>query len=221
MAISVYILDDHEIVRRGLTHLLRTEDDITIVGGTASATRAVQRIRVLRPDVAILDVRVAGGSGISVCREIRSSMTPTPACLMLTSYPDDEAVVAAIMAGAAGYVLKQITGIDLIAAVRTVAAGGSLLDPTASAAVMARMRDYPLKDPVDVRYESLSLHERRILALIATGMTNKEISVDLGLGEKAVRGHVSRLLRKLGFARRTEAAVFSVRRSSSARTYPF
>ena len=133
MSISVFLLDDHEIVRRGIAQLLETEDDIEVVGEAGTAAQAMARIPALRPDVAILDVRLPDGEGVSVCRDIRSAVSPPPACLMLTSYPDDEALFGAIMAGAAGYLLKQVTGVDLVGAVRTVAAGGSLLDPQATA----------------------------------------------------------------------------------------
>jgi DNA-binding NarL/FixJ family response regulator len=157
--------------------------------------------------VAILDVRLPDGEGVSVCRDIRSTVSPAPACLMLTSYLDDEALFGAIIAGAAGYLLKQVTGVDLVGAVRSVAAGGSLLDPEATAVVLRRLRMG--EDPADPRYDSLSPQERRILRLIADGLTNRQIGADMFLAEKTVKNYVSSLLHKLGFARRTEAAVWA------------
>ena len=213
MGISVFLLDDHEIVRRGIAQLLESEDDIEIVGEASSAAQALARVPALRPDVAILDVRLPDGDGVSVCRDLRSAVTPPPACLMLTSYSDDEALFGAIMAGASGYLLKQVAGIDLVGAVRTVAAGGSLLDPRATAAVLKRLRKGD--EPDDPRFESLSPQERRILALIADGLTNRQIGAKLFLAEKTVKNYVSSLLHKLGFSRRTEAAVYSAERRSS------
>jgi DNA-binding NarL/FixJ family response regulator len=207
VSISVFLLDDHEIVRRGVAQLLESEDDIQVVGEAASAAQAMARIPALRPDVAILDVRLPDGEGVSVCRDIRSTVDPPPACLMLTSYLDDEALFGAIVAGAAGYVLKQVAGVDLVGAVRTVAAGGSLLDPKATALVLARLREGD--KPADPRYASLSPQEQRILALIADGLTNRQIGAEMFLAEKTVKNYVSSLLHKLGFARRTEAAVFA------------
>jgi DNA-binding NarL/FixJ family response regulator len=207
MPISVFLLDDHEIVRRGIAQLLDAEDDITVAGEAATAAQALARIPALRPDVAILDVRLPDGDGVTVCRDIRSAVSPPPACLMLTSYSDDEALFGAIMAGASGYLLKQITGIDLVGAVRTVAAGGSLLDPKATAVVLERLRKGD--EPTDPRYASLSPQEKRILGLIADGLTNRQIGAELYLAEKTVKNYVSSLLHKLGFARRTEAAVYA------------
>jgi DNA-binding NarL/FixJ family response regulator len=206
VTISVFLLDDHEVVRRGIAQLLESEDDIEIVGEAGTAAQAMARIPALRPDVAILDVRLPDGEGVTVCRDVRSAVTPPPACLMLTSYSDDEALFGAIMAGAAGYLLKQVTGVDLVQAVRTVAAGGSLLHPNATAAVLERLRRSG--EPADPRYESLSPQERRILGLIADGLTNRQIGTAMYLAEKTVKNYVSSLLRKLGFARRTEAAVY-------------
>lgn len=205
--ISVFLLDDHEIVRRGIAALLQTEDDITVIGEAGTASQAMARIPALRPDVAILDVRLPDGEGVSVCRDLRSTIDPPPACLMLTSYLDDEALFGAIVAGAAGYLLKQVAGIDLVGAVRTIAAGGSLLDPKATAVVLERLRKGD--EPADPRYASLSPQERRILALIADGLTNRQIGADMYLAEKTVKNYVSSLLHKLGFARRTEAAVYA------------
>jgi DNA-binding NarL/FixJ family response regulator len=212
VGISVFLLDDHEVVRRGIAQLLETEDDIRIVGEASSVAQAMARIPALRPDVAILDVRLPDGDGVSVCRDIRSVLTPPPACLMLTSYSDDEALFGAIMAGAAGYLLKQVTGVDLVGAVRTVAAGGSLLDPNATAAVLAKLRQG--NEPEDPRFQSLSPQEQRILCLIAEGLTNRQIGAEMYLAEKTVKNYVSSLLHKLGFSRRTEAAVYEADRRS-------
>ena len=203
----MFLLDDHEIVRRGIAALLETEDDIMVIGEAGTASQAMARVPALRPDVAILDVRLPDGEGVSVCRDLRSSVVPPPACLMLTSYLDDEALFGAIVAGAAGYLLKQVAGIDLVGAVRTVAAGGSLLDPKSTAVVLERLRKG--NEPADPRYASLSPQERRILALIADGLTNRQIGTDMYLAEKTVKNYVSSLLHKLGFARRTEAAVYA------------
>ena len=207
MTISVFLLDDHEIVRRGLADLLEAEDDIAVVGEAATAAQAVAQVPALLPDVAVLDVRLPDGDGVSVCRELRSSITPAPACLMLTSHSDDEALFGAIMAGACGYLLKQVSGVDLVGAIRTVAAGGSLLDPTAATAVLERMRRGWMPD--DPRYATLSPQERRILDHIADGRTNRQIGAEMHLAEKTVKNYVSSLLHKLGVTRRTEAAVFA------------
>jgi DNA-binding NarL/FixJ family response regulator len=207
VAITVFLLDDHEIVRRGIAQLLMTEDDIEVVGEAGTAAQALARIPALRPDVAILDVRLPDGDGVTVCRDVRSSVTPPPACLMLTSYSDDEALFGAIMAGAAGYLLKQVAGTDLVGAVRTIAAGDSLLDPKATAAVLERLRKGA--EPEDPRFASLSPQERRILDLIADGLTNRQIGAEMYLAEKTVKNYVSSLLHKLGMSRRTEAAVYA------------
>ncbi|WP_436497658.1 response regulator [Actinokineospora sp. HUAS TT18] len=208
MSISVFVLDDHEVVRRGLKQLLDAEPDIVVVGEAATAAQALARVPALRPQVAVLDVRLPDGEGVSVCRELRSSMVPPPACLMLTSFSDDEALFGAIMAGAAGYMLKQVSGNDLVSAVRTLAAGGSLLDAGVTATVLDRLRSGRAEDP---RYSTLSPQERKILDLIAEGMTNRQIAGQLYLAEKTVKNYVSTLLHKLGFDRRTEAAVYATR----------
>jgi DNA-binding NarL/FixJ family response regulator len=208
--ISVFLLDDHEVVRRGLSQLLDAEPDIEVVGEASNAAQALARIPALRPDVAILDVRLPDGEGVSVCREIRSIVQPPPACLMLTSYSDDEALFGAIMAGASGYLLKQIGGTDLVSAVRTVATGGSLLDAKVTAAVLDRLRHGDERN--DPRYASLSPQEQRILDLIAEGLTNRQIGQQLHLAEKTIKNYVSSLLHKLGFERRTEAAVYATQR---------
>ncbi|MGH8964471.1 MAG: response regulator [Actinomycetes bacterium] len=204
--ITVFLLDDHEVVRRGVHELLSVEEDIEVVGEAGTAADALARIPATRPDVAVLDVRLPDGSGVEVCREVRSA-DENIKCLMLTSYADDEALFDAIMAGASGYLLKQVTGIDLVGAVRTIAAGGSLLDPKATAVILDRLRRGD--EPTDPRYESLSPQERRILELIADGLTNRQIGAEMFLAEKTVKNYVSSLLHKLGFARRTEAAVYA------------
>jgi DNA-binding NarL/FixJ family response regulator len=205
--IGVFLLDDHEVVRRGVRDLLESEPDITVVGEAGTASSAIARIPALRPDVAVLDVRLPDGDGVSVCREIRSRM-PEVACLMLTSFGDDEAMFDAIMAGAAGYVLKQIRGTDLIGAVRTVASGQSMLDSKAASQVMSRMRGQSAKnDPL----AGLSPQERRILELIGEGLTNRQIGARMFLAEKTVKNYVSGLFAKLGMERRTQAAAYAVR----------
>jgi DNA-binding NarL/FixJ family response regulator len=205
--IGVFLLDDHEIVRKGVRDLLEAEPGIVVVGEAGTAASALARIPALRPDVAVLDVRLPDGDGVSVCREIRSA-TPAVACLMLTSFGDDEALFDAIMAGAAGYVLKQIRGTDLVGAVRTVASGQSLLDPQAASKVMARMRDRAnKKDPL----AGLTEQERRILALIGDGLTNRQIGEQMFLAEKTVKNYVSSLFAKLGMERRTQAAAYAAR----------
>ncbi|MET8761411.1 response regulator transcription factor [Lentzea sp. NPDC004782] len=214
MAIAVLLVDDHEIVRRGLVQLLAQADDISVVGQADSATAAITLAPRLRPDVAIIDVRLPDGDGVTVCREIRSLVQPPPACLMLTSYSDDEALFGAIMAGASGYMLKEVSGNDLVAAVRTLSAGGSLLHAGVTSTVLQRLRGGPEEDP---RYAALSPQERRILDLIAEGMTNRQIASRLFLAEKTVKNYVSSLLHKLGFDRRTEAGVYAARRR---RTHP-
>ena len=203
-SIRVFLLDDHEVVRRGVRELLEAEDDIEVVGEASTAAEALARVPAARPDVAVLDVRLPDGDGVSVCRDLRSS-DPELKCLMLTSFADDEALFGAIMAGAAGYVLKQIRGSDLVGAVRTVAGGGSLLDPRATAAVLERMRAPKAPDPL----AALTDQERRILELIGEGLTNREIGARMFLAEKTVKNYVSNLLSKLGLDRRTQAAVLA------------
>jgi len=204
-AIRVFLLDDHEIVRMGVRDLLEAEPGITVIGEAGTAASALARIPALKPDVAILDIRLPDGDGVSVCREIRSKM-PQLACLMLTSFSDDEALFDAIMAGAAGYVLKQIRGTDLVGAVRTIASGQSLLDPEAASRVMRRMRDQATAaDPL----AGLTDQERRILALIGEGLTNRQIGDRLFLAEKTVKNYVSALFAKLGMQRRAQAAAYA------------
>jgi DNA-binding NarL/FixJ family response regulator len=205
--IRVFLLDDHEIVRRGVRELLEAEPDITVIGEAGTAASALARIPALKPDVAVLDVRLPDGDGVSVCRDIRSRL-PDVACLMLTSFGDDEALFDAIMAGAAGYVLKQIRGTDLVGAVRTVAAGHSLLDSEAASRVMARMRDQSHRDDP---LSGLTGQERKILELIGEGLTNRQIGERLFLAEKTVKNYVSALFAKLGMERRTQAAAYAAR----------
>jgi DNA-binding NarL/FixJ family response regulator len=205
--IRVFLMDDHEVVRRGVRDLLQAEPDITVVGEAGTAAEALARVPALVPDVAVLDVRLPDGDGVSVCRDLRSAL-PEVACLMLTSFGDDEALFDAIMAGAAGYVLKQIRGTDLIGAVRTVAAGQSLLDPGAAGEVMARIRGKSARsDPL----AGLTPQERKILALIGDGLTNRQIGEQMFLAEKTVKNYVSALFAKLGMERRTQAAAYAAR----------
>jgi two-component system response regulator DevR len=205
--IRVFLLDDHEIVRRGLKELLESEGDIEVVGESGLAQEAARRIPALRPDVAVLDGRLPDGSGIDVCRDVRSQH-PEIKALILTSYDDDDALFAAIMAGAAGYVLKQVRGNDFIETVRRVAAGQSTLDPAVTAQVLDRLRKGPEEDPA---LASLTDQEKRILELIGEGMTNRQIGEAMFLAEKTVKNYVSTLLAKLGLERRTQAAVFATK----------
>jgi DNA-binding NarL/FixJ family response regulator len=203
----VFLLDDHEIVRRGLRDLLEQEDDITVVGEAGSAAEALARIPAIGPDVAVLDARLPDGSGIDVCRTIRSS-DPSTAVIILTSYDDDDALFAAIMAGAAGYVLKQVRGHDLVEAVRRVATGQSLLDPVVTQRVLTRIRE---GDPQAGPLDRLTAQESRLLELIGEGLTNRQIAAEMFLAEKTVKNYVSQLLAKLGLQRRTQAAVLAAR----------
>ncbi len=213
MKIKVFLLDDHEVVRLGVRQLLEAEADIEVVGEASTAAQALARIPALRPDVALLDIRLPDGDGVTVCREIRSAMERPPACLMLTSFSDDEAMFTAIMAGAAGYLLKQVSGLDLVGAVRRLAAGESLLDPAMTTAVLERVRNPQGQHEDDPRYATLTDQERRILGLIAEGRTNRQVAETMFLAEKTVKNYVSSLLRKLGVDRRTEAAVYAVERA--------
>jgi len=202
--IRVFLLDDHELVRRGLRDLLESETDVNVVGEASSADEALRRIPACQPNVAVLDVRLPGGSGIDVCREIRSNH-PEIACLILTSFDDDDALFAAIMAGASGYVLKQVRGPALVSAVRTVAAGGTLFDPEVGP------RPSPARRPVngDNRLAQLTDQERTVLRLIGEGLTNRQIGGRMGLAEKTVKNYTSHLLAKLGLERRTQAAILA------------
>ncbi|WP_319460899.1 response regulator transcription factor [Micromonospora sp. RTP1Z1] len=205
--IRVFLLDDHEVVRRGLADLLQSSGDIEVVGESGSAQEAARRIPALRPDVAILDARLPDGNGIDVCRDIRAVDSSIKG-LILTSYEDDEALFAAIMAGAAGYVLKQIRGTDLVDAVRRVAAGQSLLDPAITTRVLERIRN-GVEQPRELK--ALTEQERRILEYVAEGLTNREIAGKMFLAEKTVKNYVSSVLAKLGLERRTQAAVLATR----------
>jgi DNA-binding NarL/FixJ family response regulator len=205
--ISVYLLDDHEVVRQGLRALLEGAGDITVVGESGSALEATHRIPALRPRVAVLDARLPDGSGIEVCRAVRA-VDPTISALILTSYDDDEALFAAIMAGASGYVLKEIRGTDLVQAVRHVAAGGSLIDPSLTARVLERVRNGPSTAP---ELAELTEQELKLLAHIAEGLTNRQIGEKMFLAEKTVKNYVSSLLAKLGLERRTQAAVLATK----------
>jgi DNA-binding NarL/FixJ family response regulator len=203
--IQVFLLDDHELVRVGVRDLLEAQPDIRVIGEAGTVASALARIPALRPDVAVLDVRLPDGDGVTVCREIRSRM-PEVACLMLTSFEDDQALFDAVMAGAAGYVLKQIRGTDLAGAVRTVASGQSLLDPAAASKLMARLRNASQKrDPL----AGLTNQERRILELIGEGLTNRQIGERMFLAEKTVKNYVSAVFQKLGMQRRTQAAAYA------------
>ena len=204
----VFVLDDHEVVRRGLRGLLEAEADLEVVGEAGTAEEALRRIPATQPHVALLDVRLPDGDGVEVCRTVRSRH-PEVHCLVLTSFGDDEVLFDAIQAGAAGYLLKQIRGTDIVEAVRRVARGESLLDPAVTSQVLARLRR-PEEDPLD----ALSDQERRILGLIAEGLTNRQIAAQTHLAEKTVKNYVSRLLAKLGMERRTQAAVYATRLSA-------
>ena len=204
----VFLLDDHEVVRRGVRDLLEAEDDLTVVGEAGTAEEAVGRIPATSPHVAVLDVRLPDGDGIEVCRDVRSRH-PEIACIMLTSFADDEAVYAAIMAGAAGYVLKQVRGNELVDGIRRVARGESLLDPVVTTRILERIRHSEDDDEL----AGLTDQERKILELIADGLTNRQIGEQMFLAEKTVKNYVSNLLSKLGMSRRTEAAAYAARLS--------
>jgi len=210
--IRVFLLDDHEIVRRGLADLINLEADMEVVGEASSKEEALHRIPASRPTVAVLDVRLPDGTGVEVCRDIRSDL-PEVRCLMLTSYSDDEALFDAIMAGASGYVLKEIRGTDLMTAIRQVAEGKSLLDPGATQRVLDRLRE---GEHQDQRLQGLSDQERRILILIGDGLTNRQIGEAMHLAEKTVKNYVSSLLSKLGMERRTQAAALAARMAAES-----
>jgi DNA-binding NarL/FixJ family response regulator len=207
VTVRVFLLDDHEVVRRGVADLLEAEEDIRVVGEAGTAEEALGRILATSPDVCVLDVRLPDGSGVEVCRDVREKR-PEIACLMLTSFSDDEALLEAVLAGAAGYLLKQVRGSDLVDAVRRVATGQSLLDPAVTATVLRRLREGSADDQ---RLSGLTEQERKVLALLAEGRTNRQIADTLYLAEKTVKNYVSNVLAKLGMARRTEAAVWAAR----------
>ena len=204
----IFLVDDHEIVRRGIAELLDREPDLEVVGEAADVAHALPRIAATRPDVAVLDVRLPDGDGVELCREVRSRH-PDVRCLMLTAYDDDEATMSAVLAGASGYVLKNVAGSRLLEDIRAVASGRSLLHPAASRHLAERAESDDRDDP---RFGSLQLRERQVLALIAEGLTNRQIGERLGLAEKTVKNYVSGLLRKLGLERRTQAAVYELER---------
>lgn len=201
--IRVFLLDDHEVVRRGVRDLLEVDGDIVVVGEAATCAEALARVPAVQPDVAVLDVRLPDGDGVGVCRELRSQ-APDLACLMLTSYADDEALFDAVMAGAAGYVLKQIRGSDLKGAIRTIAAGGSLISAHTRARMTERLQN---RNEPQGQLQGLTPRERDVLDLIGEGLTNRQIGQQLHLAEKTVKNYVSSLLAKLGIERRTQAAI--------------
>jgi two-component system response regulator DevR len=205
--IRVFLLDDHEVVRSGVRNILTTEADIEVIGEAGTIASALAQLPELRPDVAVLDVRLPDGDGVSVCREIRSTL-PDTACLMLTSYGDDQALLGAIMAGAAGYVLKQTCGSDLVSAVRTVASGRSTLDPAAAQSVMERLLEQ--MDRVDP-LTALSDQERHVLGLVAEGLTNRQIAERMSIAEETAKNHVSSVLTKLGMQQRAQATAYGAR----------
>lgn len=207
MTVRVFLLDDHELVREGIRTLLESDDEIEVVGEAGTAADALTRIPLAKPDVAILDVRLDDGNGIEVCRDVRS-VVPGMACLILTSFADDDALYASVMAGAAGFVLKQIKARDLIEDVKKVAGGASLMDPRAVARVVERIANPPKGDPV---LSSLSPQERKVLDLIAEGRTNKQIAEAMFLAEHTVKNYITGLLRKLKMASRTEAAIYATK----------
>jgi two-component system, NarL family, response regulator DevR len=208
--LRIFLVDDHEVVRRGVREMLDVEDDFEVVGEAGSVQEALHRVAAVRPDVAVLDVRLPDGNGVELCRELRSTY-PDLRCLMLTSFDDDEALFEAIVAGASGYILKQVKGSDIVDAVRQVGAGRSLLDPALTVRVMDRLRQSTAEDP---RLAGLSAQERRVLDLLADGLTNRQIAAEMFLAEKTVKNYVSNLLAKMGMARRTEAAVYAARHAN-------
>ena len=203
--LRVFLVDDHEVVRRGVGDLLDEEDDLTVVGQASTVAEALARIPAVQPDVAVLDIRLPDGNGVELCRELRSRF-PDLHCLMLTSYPDEQAMVDAILAGAGGYVIKDIRGMDLVSAVRTVGGGGSLLNNRAADALMSRVL---AKVDTPGPLAGLTEQERTVLTLIGAGLTNRQIAAEMFLAEKTVKNYVSRVLSKLGMQRRTQAAVLA------------
>jgi DNA-binding NarL/FixJ family response regulator len=216
VTIRVFLLDDHELVREGIRSLLEVDEEIEVVGEAATAAQAMNRIPLAKPDVAILDVRLEDGNGIEVCRDIRSLM-PELICLMLTSYADDEALYASVMAGAAGYVLKQVKARDLIEDVKKVADGASLMDPRAVARVVERISNPPKANP---ELKALSPQEGRILDLIAEGQTNRQIAQAMFLSEKTVKNYITGLLAKLKMNSRTEAAIYATKLKAAEASQP-
>ncbi|KEI43514.1 response regulator [Saccharopolyspora rectivirgula] len=211
MAVRVLLVDDHEVVRRGLRDLLDTEDDVEVVGEAGSVDEAMVRARAARPDVAVIDMRLPDGDGLELCRQLRALPEP-PRCLVLTAFDDEQALIGAINAGASGYLLKQVRGQDLVNAVREVAAGGSLLDPITTSRVLDRLRQTSKEEPDELA--ALTERERKVLELIGEGLTNRQIAERLFLAEKTVKNYVTSVLAKLGFERRTQAAAWVARRQS-------
>jgi two-component system response regulator DevR len=211
VAVRVLLVDDHEVVRRGLRDLLDTEDDVEVVGEAGSVDEAMVRARAARPDVAVIDMRLPDGDGLELCRQLRALPEP-PRCLVLTAFDDEQALIGAINAGASGYLLKQVRGQDLVNAVREVAAGGSLLDPITTSRVLDRLRQTSKEEPDELA--ALTERERKVLELIGEGLTNRQIAERLFLAEKTVKNYVTSVLAKLGFERRTQAAAWVARRQS-------
>lgn len=217
--VRVFLVDDHEVVRCGVADMLAHAGEIEVVGEAATAAQAIARIRAVRPDVVVIDVRLPDGDGPSVCRELRATLAPPPAFLFFTSYADHAPLFAAVDAGAAGFLLKEVSRLALVEGVRRVAAGGSMLDPRLMPAVLERLRhgrpdtahDSADCCPADQRFGSLTTREHLILELISEGLTNRQIGIRLHLAEKTVKNNVTTLLRKLGFSRRTEAAAYAAR----------
>lgn len=212
--IRVFLVDDHEIVRRGLVELLDSVSDVEVVGEAATVAQALARIPAVSPDVAVLDVRLPDGNGIELCRELLSRVDGLR-CLMLTSLTDDEAMMDAILAGASGYVIKDITGMELAQAIAEVGAGRSLLDNRAAAALMDRLR--ARQDAAEPADDGLSEQDRTLLALLGEGLTNRQIAARMHLAEKTVKNYVSRLLGRLGMERRTQAAVYAAKTANRDR----
>jgi two-component system, NarL family, response regulator DevR len=213
-AVRVFLVDDHEVVRRGVRELLESDDHVVVVGEASTVEEALARIGAVQPDLALLDVRLPDGDGVELCRDIRSRH-PEIQALMLTSYDDDEALFNAMVAGAGGYVLKQVRGADLIQAVKRVAAGESILDPRLTGRLLDRLR---VQTDQDDQMARLTDQERKILDLLAEGLTNRQIAERMILAEKTVKNYVSNLLAKLGMARRTEAAVYAAKLAERRRT---
>jgi two-component system response regulator DevR len=207
VVVRVFLVDDHEVVRRGIVELLGSDSELDVVGEAGSVAEAMTRISAARPDVAVLDVRLPDGSGIELCRDLLSDI-PELRCLMLTSFTSDEAMLDAVLAGASGYVVKDIKGMELARAIKDVGAGKSLLDNRAAAALMAKLRDAAEQTDPDPLV-GLTDQERTLLGLLSEGLTNKQIAARMFLAEKTVKNYVSRLLAKLGMERRTQAAVFA------------
>ncbi|MDX1467950.1 MAG: response regulator transcription factor [Acidimicrobiia bacterium] len=214
--LRIVLIDDHEVVRTGIKAMIDSQDDMEVVGEAGSVEEGIRRVGYDEPDVVVLDVRLPDGSGVEACRDIRQRF-PDVNVLMLTSFADEEALMSAILAGAAGYVLKRVKGTDLIESIRRVGGGESLLDAEMTAALFERLREGPKDDPLLSR---LSPQEREIVHRIAEGKTNKEIATEMFLAEKTVKNYVSNLLAKLGMSRRSEAAAYVARVETEAKPPP-